>query len=205
MIYKKVTQESYEATAEEFAQHVAELAPLPSIEKFIQMLPPKAKIIDIGSGSGRDAKIFTEKGIAVVGIDFSQNFIDIAKAHAPLAEFKMMDIESISFSPASFDGAWAACSLLHFPKKVLPSILKNIHTLLKEKGHLYLALKKGVGEALQKDSRYGDFEKFWSYYEEDELREIVESANFKVLELATVEKQHAYQTHDAIRIYAQKV
>ena len=174
------------------------------MEKFISLLPPKAKILDVGCGSGRDAKIFTEKGLSVVGVDFSQNLIDIASAHAPKAEFHVMDIESINFPSASFDGIWSLCSLLHFPKKVLPNIIKNIHSLLKEDGYFYMALKKGRGEVLEKDTRYGDFEKFWAFYEEDELRQIFESAQFNILELCSVEKTSAYQTHDAIRVFAQK-
>jgi SAM-dependent methyltransferase len=91
--YKKITKESYQSTAEEFARNVDDLAPTGSIEKFIKLLPPKAKIIDIGCGSGRDAKLFTNMGATVLGIDFSSNLIDIAKRKAPLAEFQLNDIK----------------------------------------------------------------------------------------------------------------
>ncbi len=52
MSYKKATQDSYEATAEAFAINTADLAPKESIEKFIHLLPPEAKILDIGCGPG---------------------------------------------------------------------------------------------------------------------------------------------------------
>lgn len=204
MSYKTVMQESYQATAEEFARNVADLAPIQSIEKFMKLLPPNAKIIDIGCGSGRDAKIFTEKGLSVLGIDFCSNLIEIAKTNAPLAEFQVLDFETASFPLSSFDGAWAACSLHHIPKKTLPTVLNNIHSFLKEKGSFYLTVKKGVGEVLAKDERYGDFEKFWSFFEEDEIKKIVQSANFTILECTTVEKGNAYHTHPAIRIFCQK-
>jgi|GEM_PF-5853252 len=51
--YKKITQESYQSTAQEFARNVDDLAPTGSIEKFIKLLPPKARVIDIGCGTGR--------------------------------------------------------------------------------------------------------------------------------------------------------
>ncbi|TAL64016.1 MAG: class I SAM-dependent methyltransferase [Legionella sp.] len=204
--FKKITQESYQATAQEFARNVNELAPTGSIEKFINLLPAKAKILDLGCGSGRDAKLFSELGASVLGIDFSSNLIDIAKQHAPLAEFQVMDMEAMSLPAASFDGVWSACSLGHISKKLFPNVLQNIHQLLKDHGYFYLALKRGTGETLAQDSRYeGDIKKFWAYYEEDELKNILQQAQFKVLEFEAVAKHHHYLTHDAFRIFCQKI
>lgn len=202
---KETTRESYQATAAAFARNVAELAPTGSIEKFINFLPLNAKIIDIGCGSGRDAKLFSDMGAEVLGIDFSSNLISIAQQYAPSAQFQVMDMETMSFPEASFDGAWAACSLGHLPKKSLPAMLKKIHSLLAEQGYLYLALKKGSGEVLENDSRYGsDVKKFWSYYEEDELKDRLQEAHFEILEFATVAINHYYQTHPAFRIFCRK-
>lgn len=205
MTYKKVTQKSYQGTAEAFARNVAEMAPIESIEKFIKFLPSNAHILDVGCGSGRDAKIFTEKGISVLGVDFCANLIDIAKLNAPLADFQLLDIEEASFPVASFDGVWASCSLSHIPKPKLPVVLANIHSCLKSKGYFYLTLKKGIGEILEKDGRYeGDFKKFWAFYEEEELTQIVQSAELDILECCTVHKESVYRTHVCIRIFCQK-
>lgn len=56
--YKQITKESYQATASEYARNVEDLAPTGSIEKLMKFLPPNPKIIDIGCGSGREAKLF---------------------------------------------------------------------------------------------------------------------------------------------------
>jgi ubiquinone/menaquinone biosynthesis C-methylase UbiE len=165
MLNIEITKESYKATAQEFAQNVAAQAPTGSIEKFSKLLPPKAKIIDLGCGSGRDARIFTSMGAEVLGIDYCSNLIEIAKSHAPLANFKLMDIEMMSFQASSFDGVWSGCSLAHISKKILPDVLKKINFILKESGYFYLTLKNGSGETLERDSRYdGDFKKFWSAF-----------------------------------------
>ncbi len=71
MSNKEITRKSYQATSVEFAQKVADLAPIGSMEKFIAYLPCKPKIIDIGCGSGRDAKILSNMGAEVLGIDFA--------------------------------------------------------------------------------------------------------------------------------------
>ncbi|HDV5785653.1 TPA: methyltransferase domain-containing protein [Legionella pneumophila] len=206
MSNKEITQQSYQATADEFASNVADLAPIGSIEKFIKLLPPKAKIIDIGCGSGRDAKIFSNMGVDVLGIDFCSNLIDIAEKNAPLAVFQLMDFETMSFPDGSFDGAWSACSLGHSSKEDLPDVLKKIHLLLKENGYFYLALKKGSGETLSEDLRYeGNFKKFWSFFEEQELTNMLQAAQFKILDFDTVEKKFTYQSHPAFRIFCQKI
>ena len=205
MSNKEITQESYQATARQFAQNVADLAPIGSIEKLMQLLPPNPKIIDLGCGSGRDAKIFTSMGADVLGIDFSSNLIDIAKSHAPLVNFELMDIETMRFSASTFDGVWSACSLAHVAKEMLPNVLEKINFMLKENGYFYLALKKGSGEILECDSRYdGEYKKFWSFFEEEELKNILQAAQFKILEFDIVETSHTYQSHSAFRVFCQK-
>jgi len=202
---KEITKASYEATASEFALNVAKLAPINSIEEFLSLLPAKAKILDLGCGSGRDAKIFTEFGAEVVGIDFSANLIEIAKGHAPRAKFALMDIENMDLAENTYDGVWAVCSLTHIAKKELPNVLKKIHLLLKEDGYFYLALKKGSGEVLEQDKRYeGEHKKFWSFFTEDEIRRFLQEAHFNVVDFAEVEKNSPYQTHSAFRIFCQK-
>jgi len=201
-----ITRESYQATAEQFANNVADLAPLGSIEKFAQMLPENAKIIDLGCGSGRDAHIFTGKGLDVLGIDYCPNLLDIATKNASLAKFKLMDFESMTLPVSAFDGVWAVCSLGHVAKANFPKVLEKINQILKPGGHFYLALKKGKGETMEIDSRYaGNFKKFWSYYEDQELKDLLHAAQFKILELETVAKNHAYQPGDAFRVFCQKI
>lgn len=201
----ETTKESYQATAREFADNVAELAPLASIEKFAKFLPPSAKIIDIGCGSGRDAKIFSERGFDVTGIDFCPSLIEIARSHAPLAQFHLMDIEKMDFPVNAFNGAWAACSLLHITKDALPAVLEKIHAMLKKDAYFYLTFKKGNLETVEQDVRYkGNVRKFWAYYQEHELKELLQLAEFKILDFATVEKTNPYQTHAAFRVFCQK-
>lgn len=80
------TKESYNLTALKYAQKVQGLMPIQEMEKFINLLPSRAKILDIGSGPGRDAKVFGEKGLSVIGIDFSTSMIQPANDSTHLKE-----------------------------------------------------------------------------------------------------------------------
>ncbi len=200
-----ITQESYEATAQLFAEKVADLAPMESIKKFMGFLPDNPQILDVGCGSGRDAKIFAELGASVLGIDFSTQLLNIAKKHAPDAEFQFMDINALSFPEDCFDGVWAACSLGHISKEGFSAVLTKIHTIIKPKGCFYLALKKGSSQGLEVDGRYeGNFQKFWAYYEEKELKTLLKAAKFEIVMFDVVEKKQEYHTHDSLRVFCQK-
>lgn len=203
--YKEITKNSYERTAQDFADKVSALAPKESIERFTNNLPPNPKILDIGCGSGRDALLFSNKGASVVGIDFCPAMIEIAQKQAPLAEFHLMDMDALDFAKDSFDGVWAACSLNHLSKQALPQVLNSVYQLLKEKGCFYLTFKQGSGEVLEQYARYnGEIKKFWSFYEEEELLSLLEQASFKILSCDLIEKTHSYHTHAAFRIFCQK-
>ncbi len=205
MHYKEQTRQSYQEIAIEYASRVADLAPMPSIEKYMSLLPSNPSILDIGCGSGRDAKIFSDKGAKVTGIDFCENLLSIAKVHASEATFILMDMEELSFLPSSFDGAWAASSLVHLSKESLPILFAKVYAVLKVGGHFYFTLKKGTGEGIEKDERYeGRQEKYWSYYEEPEVKKLLEKMNFKLLELSHVARSAAYHSHDVLRVYSYK-
>ncbi|HSW93011.1 MAG TPA: class I SAM-dependent methyltransferase [Gammaproteobacteria bacterium] len=203
---KQITKESYEATADEFAHNVSHLAPMESIKEFISLLPSNPEILDLGCGSGRDAKIFSEMGANVLGIDFCSNMINIARRHAPLARFEIMDIEEMNLPESHYDGIWSTCSLGHIAKNEFQNVMDTVYSLLKNGGYFYLALKKGQGESLEQDRRYdGNHKKFWSYFEEDEIKQFLTMSNFDIIDFSVVEKNSSYQTHSAFRIYCRKM
>ena len=109
--FLKTTKESYDETAQDYAQKATQFLLLSQREEFIKMLSSKAKILDLGCGSGRDAKFFSEKGFQLIGIDFSPKLLEIAKKTAPLAQFYEMDMQSLTFEENSFDGIWSCASL----------------------------------------------------------------------------------------------
>lgn len=133
---KLVTLNSYEASASHYAKNTIDLHPKEEAHKFIERLPSGAKIIDIGCGPGRDAKIFSDFGFEVIGIDFSSKMIELARQNAPSCSFYIMDIEKLAFAPESFHGIWASCALLHVPKKNISSILDKMHNSETKRGSL---------------------------------------------------------------------
>lgn len=194
---------AYESSASSYAAKVESLHPYKEADRFLSMIPPNGKIIDIGCGSGRDAKVFSERGYAVTGIDFSSKMIEVAQEKAPQADFHIMDMRSLNFSPA-FDGAWANASLLHLSKNEFSHVLTRISQSLKLDGVFFIKLKKGTSEGLELDARYNNLEKFYSYHDEQELKELLSAAGFTVLDLFVTENESSYQTHPYIHAFCRR-
>lgn len=148
--------------------------------EFISLLPGK-KILDIGSGSGRDAKHFKEEGMDVIGIDISDGLLEEAKKRASEVDFKKMDMLNMSFKENSFDGIWIAATLSDIEKKDAKRFLEDCKKILKEKGVIYISVKEGQGEKIEKKDYLGNEERFYSFYTKQELINLLEEIGFKIL------------------------
>lgn len=139
---------------------------------FATFLAPGARILDLGCGPGHHAEKMMQMGFDVVAIDATPEFVENAKTRgvdARVGTFDALD------EVASYDAVWASFSLLHAPKSEFPKHLCAIHRAIVPEGHFYLALKLGEGE---KRDRLG---RFYSYYQEDELKKLLGDAGFSIL------------------------
>ncbi|MEY3470868.1 MAG: hypothetical protein RLZZ223_218 [Candidatus Parcubacteria bacterium] len=142
------------------------------------------KILDIGCGSGRDAEYFVSKGLDVTGIDLSNRFIEISKAKVPNAQFIKMDMRNINFPVNSFDGIWLMASLLHIPKLEIKNTVIKFREVLKTNGIVYISVKLGEGERFVKKDRYKGLEKFFAFYTESEIADLLENCGFEIIKLS---------------------
>jgi SAM-dependent methyltransferase len=200
----KITIESYNKTAEEYYKIVTSFEILPELEKFINLIPKKGNILDLGCGPGHHSRVFVDNGFNVEGIDLSTEMIAIAKKEVTGANFKVVDILDLNLKKESFDGIWASASLLHVPKKNLKSVLKQLKSALTIEGVLYISLKKGEGSEVLKDNRYGGVDKYYVYYQLEEIEKILASIDFKVIKKEQKEKRDFYDTNPWIHVFAQK-
>jgi SAM-dependent methyltransferase len=186
----EITKAAYNRSADVYAEKTMAAIPYEEAEFFLQRVGQRGTIIDIGCGPGRDARYFSEKGYSVIGVDFAKAFLKLAQVQAPRAQFFEGNIDNLSFlGAASADGVWANSSLFHLPKEKFPTALRQLHTLLKPHGILFLSMKKGAGEGWAVDPLSevsvpclaGGMLKYWSSYQEKELVAFLEEAGFDVI------------------------
>lgn len=70
-------------------------------------------LVDLGCGTGRDVKVFHERGFDVIGIDNSADEIKRAKKACPSCRFEIQDIEHLSFPDESV-GAFFMINVIHY-------------------------------------------------------------------------------------------
>ena len=155
-------------------------------DEFVKQIGSGARVLDVGCAGGVKSKYLISKGMNVLGIDFAEKLIDIAKKEVPEGEFRVLDIHDIDTLEEKFDGIFIQAVLLHIPKKEAPEIIKKAVTKLNPNGHLYIAVKEkiegGMDEEIKKDNDYGyEYERFFSYFTIEELREYLKDAGLKVI------------------------
>ena len=180
--YIKKTIDFYDKNIDEYYQKTLTLQDKFWLDKFVAYLPKNSRILDIGCAFGRDTKFFTNNGFDTTGIDLSENMIEKAKAFSPSSKFYVMDMQNLYFDNESFDGIWCSATLLHLNKDDAITAFKEIKRVLKKDGILYLNLKEGIGEKVIIDDRYQNSEKFYSYYQESEIKGLLDEFGFQVVD-----------------------
>jgi len=72
-------------------------------------LRPGARVLDVGCGPGRHAHALAEAGYRVVGVDISEEFIELAREGAPpSATFVRADARDLAYD-AEFDAVLSLC------------------------------------------------------------------------------------------------
>ena len=131
---------------------------LPTLSRFINQLPEKPTVLDLGCGTGGESKRLYSLGANVIGIDFSQESLKYARENVPNVEFINMDIIDMDFPSSVFDGIIEAGVLFHLKKEEQQQILGKIITILKPNGIFLSYYPEGEYEGLQEmnniDKRY---------------------------------------------------
>lgn len=146
------------------------------LNKFIEL--SGHKIIDVGSGPGRDGLLLQETGKEVVCVDASEVMVKISTTRglrSVLAEF-----DNLPFENNSFDGVWSYTALLHVPKKSVDTPLKEISRVLKPFGIFALGLIEGETEEY-KESSGVNLPRWFSFYQKDEVINLVEKHGFELV------------------------
>lgn len=165
--------------------HLKDVWWIEGTDKFISFLKPGDAVLDVGCGTGVKSKYLIERGVEVVGIDFSEKMIEIAKRDVPQAKFYVMDLYDIGQLKKSFDGVFAQAVLLHVPKSKIESALGAMIGKLKKGGYLYVAVKEirrgGKDEEIKTENDYGyEYKRFFSYFTLDEIEGYLEKFNIAI-------------------------
>lgn len=116
----------------------------------------KLHILDVGCGSGRDARAFLDTGYQITALDASKKICEEAEKLIK-QEVLCMEFEEMPFQQ-EFDGIWACASLLHVPYTEISGVLKRFRDALKEGGIFYASFKYGRCMRMNKGRTFYDYD-----------------------------------------------
>jgi ubiquinone/menaquinone biosynthesis C-methylase UbiE len=179
----KTTIHTYDKIASDYSKRQQQLRDWDietqrNLVQFAGYLPLNAKVLDLGCGPGHDTHKFNELGFQALGIDLSKGMLIEAKIRHPCSKFILSDMRWLSLQDANFDGVWMSASLLHIPRIEARRVLFEIKRVLRNGGYLYISLKYGQGEI----TTYNMGERVFVLYSNDEIRCLIRSLGFDILE-----------------------
>ena len=146
----------YNDNAKTFVSHTVNADLCELYDKFLSMLPSRARILDAGSGSGRDTKSFREMGHEVVAIDAS---IEMVKATSNLSQGPNFHATFCEYqSDIPFDGIWACASLLHVSSREMTKTLQHLSDMLKIDGCMFVSFKIGRSQQIRNGRFFHDMD-----------------------------------------------
>lgn len=125
-------------------------------DRFLSAVSAGGNVLDAGCGSGRDSKVFLDRGYRVTAFDASHELARLAEEHTGL-QVQVRSFIDVK-EQACYDGIWACASLLHVEKAELPTTLACLWNALKPGGVFYLSFKIGTGERVQDGRHFTDVE-----------------------------------------------
>ena len=155
-------------------------------DAFIDALPSGALVLDAGCGSGVKSRYLAKHGLKIIGIDFSETLIGIAKREVHGAEFRVMNMRDAPLLAERFDGVFAQASLLHIPRTDMQLVVQGLASRLKPEGYFYVAVKGARPgdplEEVKEENDYGYYyRRFFSYFAPQEVESYLVQAGLAVV------------------------
>jgi SAM-dependent methyltransferase len=150
-------------------------------------LPERARVLDLGCGSGVLARVLAER-FEVVGVDISPEQLALAREAVPRATFVEADFTALELDEASFDGVCALYSIMHVPREQHAALFGRISGWLRP-GGLFLASLSSRGSEDWTGEWLG-VEMFFSGYDAETNRRLLAETGFELVhdEIATIEE-----------------
>ena len=180
------TVRSYDAAAAEYA---AEAATMPEwvaieIDAFAAGLSGSGRVLEIGSGGGRDALEFERRGVHVRRTDISPGFVDLLREsgfEADLLDPLTDDLTDPQRPGTFYYGIWACACLIHVARQDLATVLARLAEATRTGGPLHVSVREGDDEHVSTHGSAAAPRRYVeTYWREPPLRSVLANAGWIV-------------------------
>lgn len=186
------TVQAYDAVA---AAYAAEAAAMPKwvaseIAAFVTVLGGSGRVLEIGSGGGRDARELEARGISVRCTDIAKGFVDLlrdAGFEADVLDPLTDDLADPKRPAIPYDGIWACACLIHVAREDLGKVLRRLAQAARPGAPLHVSVRDRDGEDVQTHGdaaaprRYVEF-----YWREPALRAVFAGSGWLISDVLHV-------------------
>ena len=142
----------YESNAERYAAETLSADMSEQYQRFLPLLKDGVKLLDVGSGSGRDACYFQKQGYQVTALEPSKN---LGREIRKVFSGKIICSDIQNYRPTErYDGIWACASLIHLQEEEVLQFFERIDRYLNDDGIVYISGKNGIQTGEVADGRF---------------------------------------------------
>ena len=183
------TLRTYEKDADLFLKHWGrkKYKRPPLLTQWLKLLPECAVLLDLGCGAGQDSRYLDLLGHRVIGLDRTMPLLKFATVRTPSVPLVLADMRSLPLRAGSLNGIWAAASLIHLPKRAVPSVLTTLQHLVKPGGFVAATFTYGSNSRVKLTGWMPG--RYFARWRKDELARTLHRAGWTVLSLRVVSNQ----------------
>lgn len=172
----EITLATYEQAAERFRESIPS-APNDRLADLFDLidgrLPAGGDILELGSGTGRDAIEFEQRGHRVRRTDAAHSFLEMIRADGhPVGHLNALTDDF----GGPYDLVFADAVFLHFTPDQLATVLRKAHAAAG-----LLAFTTSEGDGSEWSNRFLDLPRHFTHWQEQPLRDLLAATGWAVL------------------------
>ena len=203
MDYKNLVKSGYNKVADDYlTARTCNSEDILLLDDLIRRLHEKAKVLDAGCGAGIPVAQILSERFTVIGVDFSEAQIELARKNVPNISFLCQDITQLDFQDGTFDAICSYYAIIHIPRQEHQSLFLNFHRILKPGGLALLCL--GAEDLIDHiDENFFGAHMYWSHFDTETYLQMLEETGFFIL-WSRIVKDETCEGGEHLFVLAQK-
>jgi len=146
------------------------------LDASLEMIPKKGRVLELGSGHGRDANYIEAKDFNVDRTDAANSFVEYMQKNAKEARLLNALTDDLGTGYAM---VYANAVLLHFTPEQSLEVIQKVYKCLDRDGVFAFSVKIGDGSAWSNSKLNAP--RYFTFWNEKNLKKMISKTGFKIV------------------------
>lgn len=146
------------------------------VDASLNIIPEHGRVLELGSGHGRDADYIESRGFVVERTDAANSFVEYMMRNGKKA--RLLNALTDYFG-TGYDMIYANAVLLHFTPEQFIQVIKKAYLSLRQDGVLAFSVK--IGDGSEWSNSKLNAPRYFTYWNERDLKEIISMTGFEMV------------------------